>query len=119
MFNEFLDARALFNWVAEGELGAEADIWIFSQLYFYDFWIWFIEFIDALAVVNWVAEGELGAEAEVWNFLTVVSLWFINVLVWHWQCLIELPRVSSVPRLTFEFSRSCIFMICEFGLLSL
>ena len=26
MFNEFLDAQALFNWVAEGELGADADV---------------------------------------------------------------------------------------------
>ena len=39
--------------------------------------------------VNVKVDDDCGA--DIWKFLAVEFLWFINVLLWHWQCLIWLP----------------------------
>ena len=41
--------------------------------------------------INVIVDNDCGA--NIWNIITVMLLWFINVLLWHQQCLIGFPRV--------------------------
>ena len=55
-------------------------------------WCWcFKIYWGSLWSVNVIVDDDCGA--DIWNCLTVKFLWFVNVLLWHQQCLIWLPRV--------------------------